>query len=144
MPEEVFEASSRDESRENVLAAVLVAVLVPVYLWFGRNERGWQPLVLFGLGGGVLTWLFYTLRSRRTGMLRIRISEEAITVERQRGTVTLRWEHVCRARRSLYGGERWLLQTQRPHPSLSFWIDGFPDADRSRMNELIRKLAPVR
>lgn len=144
MSEEVFEADPREATLENVLAAVCVAVLIPAYLWGVRNERGWQPLLLFGLGGGIFTWAFYTLRSRRAGIVRLRISPEAITVERKRGTATLRWEHVYRARRSRYGGERWLLQTQPPHPSLSFSLEAFSDAERARINELVRKLAPPR
>ncbi|HEU4631763.1 MAG TPA: hypothetical protein VFS08_18585 [Gemmatimonadaceae bacterium] len=135
---ERFTPDVRAARTENVVAAIGVGAGVPALLWLSRGERDPVLLAVVGVVGAVLTYALYSWRYHRDGMRWLEIGPDALRIGRRADVTELPWSEVSRARRSLYGGEQWVLTTTGGR-HVVLRLDGFPPAVAARIGAHLRE-----
>jgi hypothetical protein len=131
----------RAEARtESLVAAVVAAALVLIYLFLGRGER--DPRLLVGLAtiAAALVLTGYLMRSRFQWVDEIQLSDEGATLVRGDRPQTLPWTQVQSVRHFTRGGEQWVLAANRGHLPMTIRADGLNREEAARLRELIPAL----
>lgn len=131
----------RAEARtESLVAAVVAAALVLLYLYVGQGER--NPRLLAGLAtlAAALVLTGYLMRSRFQWVDEIRLSDEGATLVRGGRPQTLPWAHVKSVRHFTRGGEQWILASNPGYLPMTIRADGLNREETERLRTLIPAL----
>lgn len=131
----------RAEARtESLVAAIVAAALVLLYLYAGQGVR--NPRLLAGLGtmAAALVLTGYLVRSHFQWVDEIHLSDEAATLVRGDRPQTLPWAQVKSVRHLTRGGEHWVLASNPGHLPMTIRADGLNREEAARLRELIPAL----
>jgi hypothetical protein len=131
----------RAEARtESLVAAVLAAGVVFVYLYVARGERDVRLLAGLSTLAAALILAGYLVRSTFQWVDEIQLSEESATQVHNGKSQTIPWAQVTSVRHFTRGGEQWVLSASRGHRSMTIRADGLNREEAARLRELIPAL----
>ncbi|HTE17855.1 MAG TPA: hypothetical protein VK689_05680 [Armatimonadota bacterium] len=125
-----------DAHRENIIAAVMGAIIVPAVFYFSRGERNVGVLLGSAVGVAVLIMVGYSVRARISWIDAIELSPEGATLEMKGKRRTLSWADVKSIRHGNRAGVHWVL-TARKGLSMTIRGDGLNNDECRQIGELI-------
>ena len=125
---------------ESVVAAVIAAVLVLLYLYVGQGERNVRLLAGLGTMAAALVLAGYLMRFRFQWVEEIQLSDQGATLVRNGKPQTLPWAEVKSVRHITRGGEQWVLAANPGHLPMTIRTDGLNREEAARLRELIPAL----
>jgi hypothetical protein len=132
-----FVPQRSEAQKENVVAAVLGAIILPGILYFSEGQRNWGVLLGTGVGVGVLIMVAYSLRARMAWIDAIELSPEGATLEKKGERQTLAWKDVAVVRHGNRGGTHWALSPRGAHASMMIRGDGLTVEECRQITQLI-------
>jgi hypothetical protein len=118
-----FTPSPSQNLRENAVVCVGIAVVAPLIMLL-RRSMSQTGLIITGLGGGAVMFLFYTLRFLILAPKRVEISDQGVCVVRRSGEKKeIAWDEITAASLTSSAGLTWKLT--KTDGALTFRDDGY-------------------
>jgi hypothetical protein len=138
-----FTPSLAQDLRENARVCLVILVFAPAIVYFMRGGISLQYAVISGIGGALLTFIFYTCRFLFFAPKRVECSDSGLKLEFRNGNgAQIAWAEVSGASFASVYGLRWKLRT--PSSTLRLRGDGFSGMEWFRISRFISERLTAR
>lgn len=140
-PPREFRPSFRHQFVETLVGAPVLGAVVALGLRYLSGVDSTTFLIAAGVASALAFTGLYLVRFRISAPRRVRVDEGGLTVDGPKGTVTLRWDAVVRARHRAHNGLRWefFANDEDERPSFLLRDDGLSITDWDALSTAIQR-----